>query len=87
MAADPLTCPFVMNHANIGPITAENYRQRRGQINLYLSTSVMLLGLNFDDIDIIGMIRPFNMCHYIGKPSNKKYLKLDKLSFDLFGAA
>ena len=33
-AADPLTCPFVMNHSGIGPITAESIRQRRGEINL-----------------------------------------------------
>ena len=25
----------------------------------------MLLGLDLHDIDIVGMIRPFNMCHYI----------------------
>ena len=62
---DPLRCPFVMNHSNIGPITAESYRQRRGEISLYLSTSVMLLGLDFSDVDIIGMVRPFNMLHYV----------------------
>ena len=55
----------MMNHSGIGPITAESYRQRRGQINLYLSTSVMLLGLDFTNIDIVGMVRPLNMCHYI----------------------
>ena len=48
---DPLRCPFVMNHR--GPITAESYRQRRGEISLYLSTSVMLLGLDFSDVAII----------------------------------
>ena len=62
---NPLTCPFVMNHSNIGPVTAESYRQRRGEINLYLSTSVMLLGLDFSDVDIVGMVRPFNMLHYV----------------------
>ena len=64
-AADPLTCPFVMNHSGIGPITAESIRQRREEINLYLTTSVMLLGLDFRDVDIVGMIRPLNMCHYV----------------------
>ena len=53
-AANPRTCPFVMNHSGIGPITAESYRKRRGEINLYLSTSVMLLGLDLQDVDIIG---------------------------------
>ena len=56
-SADPRTCPFVMNHSGIGPITAESYRQRRGEITLYLSTSVMLLGLDLSDVDIIGMVR------------------------------
>jgi len=64
-AADPSTCPFVMNHSNIGPITAENYRQRKGDISLYLSTSVMLLGLDLNNIDIVIMVRPMNMLHYV----------------------
>ena len=62
---DPLTCPFVMNHSNIGPVTAESYRRRKDQINLYLSTSVMLLGLDLSNIDIIGIVRPLNMLHYL----------------------
>ena len=65
MASNPLSCPFVMNHSGVGPITAESIRQRRGEINLYITTSVMLLGLDFKDIDIIGMIRPLNHCHYV----------------------
>ena len=64
-AADPLTCCFVMNHSGIGPVTAQSYRDRRGEINLYLTTSVMLLGLDLSNIDIVGMVRPLNMCHYI----------------------
>ena len=54
-----------MNHSNIGPVTAESYRQRKDQISLYLSTSVMLLGLDFSDVDIVGMVRPLNMLHYV----------------------
>jgi len=64
-AADPLTCCFVMNHSGIGPVTSQSYRDRRGQINLYLTTSCMLLGLDLSNIDIVGMVRPLNMCHYI----------------------
>ena len=64
-AANPVKCPFVMNHSNIGPVTAESYRQRKNEINLYLSTSVMLLGLDFNNIDIVGMVRPLNMLHYV----------------------
>ena len=25
----------------------------------------MLLGLDFSDIDVVGMVRPLNMCHYV----------------------
>ena len=32
---------------------------------MYLSTSVMMLGLDLNDIDIVGMVRPMNMLHYI----------------------
>ena len=64
-ASDPLRCPFVMNHSGIGPITAESIRQRRGEINLYLTTSIMLLGLDFADVDVVGMVRPLNHCHYV----------------------
>ena len=59
-AADPQQCPFVMNHSGIGPITAESIRKRRGDINLYLPMSVMLLGLDFSDIDVVGMVILFN---------------------------
>ena len=65
LASQPLKCPFVMNHSGVGPITAESIRNRRSEINLYITTSVMLLGLDFSDIDIIGMIRPLNHCHYL----------------------
>ena len=64
-AANPNTIPWVQNHSGIGPVTAESYRQRRDSISLYLSTSVMLLGLDFSDIDIVIMVRPFNFCHYL----------------------
>ena len=64
-ASDPLTCPFIMNHSSVGPITADNIRKRRSSISLYLATSVMLLGLDLEEVDIIGMIRPFNHCHDI----------------------
>ena len=65
LASQPLKCPFVTNHSGVGPITAESIRNRRSEINLYITTSVMLLGLDFSDIDIIGMIRPLNHCHYL----------------------
>ena len=64
-AADPQQCPLVMNRSGIGSITVESIRKRRGDISLYLTTSVMLLGLDFSDIDVVGMVRPLNMCHYV----------------------
>ena len=78
-AADPLTCPFFMNHSSLGPITADKLRQRRSSINLYLATSVMLLGLDLDDIDIVGMIRPFNHCHDIIQAAGRGGRKLGDL--------
>ena len=45
LAADPNTCPFVLYHASTGPITTKSFQERREQINLYLTTSVMLMGL------------------------------------------
>ena len=78
-AADPLTCPFVKNHSSIGPITAENLRKRKSSISLYLTTSVMLLGLDLENIDIIGMIRPFNHCHDILQAAGRGGRKLGEL--------
>ena len=78
-AANPLTCPFVMNHSSVGPITAENIRKRRSSINLYLATSVMLLGLDLEDVDIIGMIRPFNHCHDLLQAAGRGGRKLGNL--------
>ena len=78
-AADPLTCPFVMNHSSVGPITAETLRKRRSTINLYIATSVMLLGLDLEDVDIIVMIRPFNHCHDILLAAERKGRKLGGL--------
>ena len=68
---DALTCPFVMKHSGIGPITAESYRQRRGDTSLHLSTSVILLGLDFCYANIVGMVRPFNALHYVGHAAGR----------------
>ena len=78
-AADPNTCPFVMNHSSVGPITADKLRKRRSSISLYISTSVMLLGLDLEDIDIVGMVRPFNHCHDILQAAGRGGRKLGDL--------
>ena len=77
-AADPFTCPFVMNHSSIGPLTVKHIRSRRSEISLYLATSVMLLGLDLDDIDIVVMIRPFNHCHDIIQAAGRGGRKLEE---------
>ena len=56
-ASDPSTCPWVLNFSAVGPATAKSIRDRRDEISLYLTTSVMLLGIDCQDIEIIGMIR------------------------------
>ena len=43
------------------------------------STSVMLLGLDLEDVDIIGMIRPFNHCHDLLQAAGRGRRKLGNL--------
>ena len=62
-AVDPSSCPWVVNHSSIGPVTAQSIRSRSGEISLYLTTSVMLMGLDCPDIDLVIMVRPFSMIH------------------------
>ena len=45
-------------------------------ISLYIATSVMLLGLDLQDIDTVGMIRPFNHCHDILQAAGRGGRKL-----------
>ena len=63
LAEDPASCPWAVNHSSIGPATAENIRNRSGDITLFLSTSVMLMGIDCSNIDLVVMIRPFSMLH------------------------
>ena len=62
-AMDPSSCPWVVNHSSIGPITAQSIRSRSGEISLFLSTSVMLMGLDCPNIDLVIMVRPYSMIH------------------------
>ena len=64
-AEDPSTCPWVVNFSAIGPATALSIRNRAGEIKLYLTTAVMLMGIDLQDIQIIGMVRPFGSIHSI----------------------
>ena len=65
LAEDPETCPWVINFSSIGPATALSIRNREGEITLYLTTAVMLMGIDVKDIHIIGMVRPFSTIHSI----------------------
>ena len=76
-AVDPESIPWVINHSGIGPVTAESIRKRRDSISLYLTTSVMLLGLDFHDIDVIIMVRPFNFCHYLVQAAGRGGRKME----------
>ena len=66
---DKKMCPWVTNYSDIGPVTANDIRERTAQekssIYLYISTSVMLFGLNIKDISIIIMFSPFNSLNSI----------------------
>ena len=62
-AADPSTCPWVVNFSAVGPVTARSIRERKKEISLYLTTAVMMMGIDLDDIQIIGMVRPFSTVH------------------------
>ena len=61
---NPNTCPWVCNSSSTGPITAQKIRERTNQedssIYLYITTSVMLFGLNIKDLSIVIMFSPFN---------------------------
>ena len=60
---DPSKCPWVVNFSSIGPVTASSIRDREGEISLYLSTAVMLMGIDLSNIQIVGMVRPFENLH------------------------
>lgn len=62
-ADSPSTCPWVVNHSSIGEATAASIRNRSGEISLYLSTAVMLMGIDCKEIDVVVMVRPFSMLH------------------------
>ena len=81
-AEDPSTCPWVVNHSSIGKATAASIRSRSGEISLYLSTAVMLMGIDCKDIDVVVMVRPFSMLHSIvqacgrgGRKTTEKFRK------------
>ena len=53
LAANPNTCPFVLYHASTGPITTKSFQERRDEINLYLTNSVMLMGIGKWNLKIV----------------------------------
>ena len=63
LASDPSSCPWVVNFSGVGPATAQSIRDRKGEISLYLTTPVMLMGINCPDIQVVIMVRPFSQLH------------------------
>ena len=86
----------MVNFSGIGPMTTKSIGDRRGEISLYLTTAVMLMGLDLDDIEIVGMIRPFSSLHSVvqacgragrSKNGRKKvafFLLFNKYDFKLY---
>ena len=64
ISRDPNTCPWVTNSSATGKITAEKIRARsttaNSSIHLYITTSVMLFGLDLKDVSIVILMSPFN---------------------------
>ena len=61
---NPQTCPWILNNSNAGKNTIEKIRQRskdpNGGIYLYVTTSVMLMGLDIKDISLVILFSPFS---------------------------
>ena len=89
---DPTPCPWVLNYSKPGEITAESIRTRN-DIKLFITTSVMQMGIDEKDIDIIIMLRPFNNLHDIlqcigrGGRMNLDGTRRQVIFFNLFNAA
>ena len=68
-ARNPNTCPWVTNSSACGKITAQRIRERTksdtSPIYLYITTSVMLFGLNIKNISIVILFSPFNSLNSI----------------------
>ena len=79
LARDPSTCPWVVNFSSVGPATAKSIREREGEISLYLSTAVMMMGVDLKDIQIIGMVRPFSMLHSLVQAVGRGGRKTEEL--------
>ena len=60
---NPKTCPWVVNSSATGKNTAEKIRQRTKEVDssifLYITTSVMLFGLDIKDVSIVILFSPF----------------------------
>lgn len=61
---NPQTCPWVVNSTSSGKNTIEKIRVRskdpNGNIYLYVTTTVMLMGLDIKDISFVILFSPFN---------------------------
>ena len=87
VSKDPSSCPWVVNFSGVGPATAKSISDRKEEISLYLTTSVMLMGLDLKDIEIVGMVRPFSTLHSIiqacGRGGRRSSKEMKKVAFFL----
>ena len=63
------SCPWVVNSSASGKVTAQRIRERakeeNSSIHLYITTSVMLFGLDIKDVSIVILLSPFNSLNSI----------------------
>ena len=66
---NPNTCPWVVSSSASGRITTEKIRERAGEedssIHLFITTSVMLFGLNLKDVSMVILLSPFHSLNSI----------------------
>ena len=78
LAGDPGTCPWVVNFSGIGSATAKSIRDRK-DITLYLTTAVMMMGIDLDKVEIVGMVRPFSMLHNLVQACGRGGRKTERM--------
>ena len=76
---NPAKCPWVVNFSAVGQATAKSIRERQGEITLYLTTAVMMMGVNLENVQIVGMVRPFSMPHYLVQAAGRGGRKMAEI--------
>jgi superfamily II DNA helicase RecQ len=55
-------CPWVLNWSDVGEITKDVIGNRK-DISLYITTCLMEMGLDIDDVQVVIMVRPPTRLH------------------------